>query len=155
MVQRGNPHAISGMGDLCGQTVGTERGTFQEEMLRKLQKDCGNRPMVIDSEPTNADALVLLRTGRVSAVPIDFPPAVYLVNEPKTSAFYELASEELYEPGLFGIAVAKDNTALRDCLRAALERLIASGTYTELLTRWNLASSAVPSVMVNGTATPA
>ena len=150
VVQRGNPLGITGLDDLCGQKVGTERGTFQEAMLRGLQKGCGDRPVDIDSEPTNADALVLLRTGRVAAVPIDFPPAAYLISEPRTSAFYQLASDELYEKGLFGIAVAKDNPALRDCLRGALERLMASGTYTELLTRWGLGSSAVPAVTVNG-----
>ncbi|WP_433828203.1 ABC transporter substrate-binding protein [Actinoplanes sp. CA-015351] len=153
VVQRGNPRKIGVFEDLCGQTVGTEKGTYQEEMLKRLQAKCGDRPLVIDSEPTNADALVLLRTGRVSAVPIDFPPASYLVSQDRTSAFYQLASEAQYEPGLFGIAVAKDNVALRDCLRGALQRLIDSGVYAELLSRWSLDSSAVLSATVNGTST--
>ncbi len=153
VVQRGNPAAIEGLDDLCGHKVATEKGTFQEAMLTRLQKSCGDRPITIESEPTNADALVLLRTGRVAAVPIDFPPAAYLVNDSRTSAFYQLASQQQYEPGLFGIAVAKTNTALRDCLRTALERLISAGTYAELLTRWGLASSAVTSATVNGAST--
>ncbi|MEU4693070.1 ABC transporter substrate-binding protein [Actinoplanes sp. NPDC023714] len=150
VVQRGNPEKITGFEDLCGQTVGTEKGTLQEDMLRTLAQSCGNRPLVIDSEPTNADALVLLRTGRVTAVPIDFPPAAYLVSDSRTGAFYELASEAQYDPGLFGIAVAKENTALRDCLREALQKLIDSGVYGELLARWGLTSSAVSTATVNG-----
>jgi polar amino acid transport system substrate-binding protein len=150
VVQRGNPKKIAVFEDLCGHTVGTEKGTLQEEMLQRLQPSCGDRPVVIDSEPTNADALALLRTGRVSAVPIDFPPAAYLINDDRTSAFYELASEAQYEPGLFGIAVAKDNPELRDCLRAALQKLIDSGVYGELLARWGLGSSAVITATVNG-----
>jgi polar amino acid transport system substrate-binding protein len=153
VVQRGNPLHIADLADLCGRTVATEHGTYQEEMLHGLQKSCGDRPIVIDSNPTNADALVLLRTGRAAAVLIDFPPATYLVNDSRTSAFYQLASDEQYESGLFGIAVAKDNTALRDCLRAALQRLIESGTYGELLARWGLSSSAVPAATINGKST--
>ena len=153
VVQRGNPLGIADLSDLCGRIVATEHGTFQEEMLQGLQDDCGKRPITINSRRTNADAQVLLRTGRAAAVLIDFPPAAYLVNDSRTSAFYQLASDQQYEPGLFGIAVAKDNPALRDCLRAALERLIESGTYAELLARWGLSSSAVSEATVNGKST--
>lgn len=155
VVQRGNPLGITDLAELCGRTVGTERGTFQEEMLEGLQDDCGGKPITIASRPTNADAQAQLRTGRAAAVLLDFPPAAYLVSDPRTSAFYELASDEQYEPGLFGIAVAKENTALRDCLQAALQRLIDSGTYAELLARWGLSASAVSEVTINQKATTA
>ncbi|MEV6299066.1 ABC transporter substrate-binding protein [Actinoplanes sp. NPDC051861] len=151
VVQRGNPRTISAMKDLCGQKVATEHGTLQEEILQRLQKkECAAWPIVIDSRRTNADALVQLRTGRVAAVLIDSPPAAYLVADSRTSAFYQLANDEQYEPGQFGIAVDKENKALRDCLQAALQRLIDSGTYTELLTRWGLQSSGVTEATVNG-----
>lgn len=150
VVQRGNPRAIKVMKDLCGQKVATERGTFQEQILQKLKKECGGWPITIDSRRSNADALLQLRTGRVAAVLIDSPPAAYLVTDARTSAFYQLASTEQYEPGQFGIAVAKDNKALRDCLQAALQRLIESGTYAELLSRWGLQGSAVTEATVNG-----
>ncbi|MEU4426888.1 ABC transporter substrate-binding protein [Actinoplanes sp. NPDC024001] len=153
VVQRGNPTGVTDLTSLCGRTVATEHGTFQEAMLQGLQKGCGARPITIDSRPTNADALVLLRSGRAAAVLIDFPPAAYLVTDSRTSAFYQLASDEQYDPGLFGIAVDRDNAALRDCLRAALQRLIESGTYAELLARWGLSSSAVTTATVNGAST--
>jgi polar amino acid transport system substrate-binding protein len=105
--------------------------------------------MTIEALRTNADALVRLRTGRVVAVLNDFPPASYLVTDAKTNAFYQLASDQQYEPGLFGIAVAKNNTALRDALRGALERLITTGTYGELLQRWGLTSGAVERATIN------
>jgi polar amino acid transport system substrate-binding protein len=151
VVQRGNPRAIITMKDLCGQKVATERGTYQEEILGRLKVECGKWPIVIDSRRSNADALVQLRTGRVAAVLIDSPPAAHLVSDTRTSAFYQLASDEQYEPGQFGIAVDKENKALRDCLQAALQRLIDSGMYTELLTRWGLQASAVTKATVNGT----
>ncbi len=54
-----------------------------------------------------------------------------------------------YEPGLYGLAVARDDTALRDTLRDALNRLIRSGAYAELLERGGLSSGAVKAASVN------
>jgi polar amino acid transport system substrate-binding protein len=149
LVQRGNPHHVRILSDLCGKAVAVEAGTFQEDMLRRRQKGCGVQVMTIDVVKTNADALVRLRSGQVVAVLNDFPPASYLVTDPKTNLYYQLVSDMQYEPGLFGIAVAKSNPALRDALRGALERLITTGTYGELLQRWGLTSGAVAEATVN------
>ena len=73
---------------------------------------------------TNSDALVQLRTGRAVAVLNDFPPAVFLVNDPRTRSHYQLASTTQYEPGLYGIVVAKDQPALRDAVQGACEQLL-------------------------------
>ncbi|GAA2698262.1 ABC transporter substrate-binding protein [Actinoplanes palleronii] len=149
LVQRGNPKRITGMAGLCGYSVSVEIGTVQEEMLRAGQAKCGTRPMTLVVGRTGADAVLQLRTGRATALLLDFPPATALVTDPLTNAYYELASSEQYRPGIYGIGVAKDNTALRDALRAALDRLIKNGTYGELLQRWSLTSGAVAEATVN------
>ncbi|MEU4159653.1 ABC transporter substrate-binding protein [Actinoplanes sp. NPDC026670] len=150
LVQRGNPNAITDLDDLCGHSVAAEKGTIQEAMLERTGKTCGSAPLTIVSLPTNADALMELRLGRVAAVLQDYPPAAYLTTDDRTSAFFELASDRQYEPGLFGIAVNRNNGALRDCLRDALQLLIDSGTYRELLLRWELTGSGVSKATVNG-----
>jgi polar amino acid transport system substrate-binding protein len=150
LVQRGNPKKIADLDGLCGHSVAAEKGTFQEKMLQRTAKKCGSAPLLIVSVPTNADALVELRLGRVVAALQDYPPAAYLTTDERTSALFELASDEQYEPGLFGIAVDRKNTALRDCLRDALQRLIDSGTYGDLLARWELTASGVGKATVNG-----
>ncbi len=150
LVQRGNPQHITDLTGLCGQRVAVEAGTIQEDMLSRDQAKCGNRPMTLDAGRTGADALLRLRTGRTVALLIDYPPAVALVTDSLTDAYYELASDQQYEPGLYGIAVAKENTALRDALQAALTRLIRTGTYGELLQRWNLTSGGVTEATING-----
>ena len=150
LVQRGNPGAIRVLGDLCGHAVATETGTYQEEMLQRVRATCGTTTLSIHSVPTNADALVELRTGRVAAVLQDYPAASYLATDERTSAFFQVVSDEQYEPGLFGIAVDKDNPALRECLRGAMQRLIDSGTYADLLARWELSASGVTKATVNG-----
>src|ERR1700712_5070633 len=80
------------------------------------QKQCRGRRIDVRQYDTNADALLQLRTGRARAVLNDYPPAVALTTDPNTRSQYQLASTTQYEPGLYGIAVAKDNQDLREAL---------------------------------------
>ena len=62
---------------------------------------------------------------------------------------YQLASTTQYEPGLYGIGVAKTQTGLRDAVREACEELLRSGTYRRLLDRWGVRGGAVDTIGVN------
>jgi polar amino acid transport system substrate-binding protein len=150
VVQRGNPHAIADLADLCGRAVAVEVGTVQVDLVRRNQARCGDDPILLRTRPTNADALVELRTGRAAAVLNDYPPAVYLTTDERTRADYQLASDTQYEPGLYGIAVSKERTQLRDALHAALDRLLATGEYARVLARWDVEHGAVKAVSING-----
>jgi polar amino acid transport system substrate-binding protein len=149
VVQRGNPRGISDLKDLCGQVVAVEKSTVQADLLRRSQPSCGTNKIVIKNFKTNADALLQVRTGRAVAILIDYPPAAHLATDARTRSYYQLASTVQYEPGLVGLAVAKDNTRLRDALHAALDSLIRSGRYTELLQRWGLMHGALTSSSIN------
>jgi polar amino acid transport system substrate-binding protein len=149
VVQRGNPAGVTGLDTLCGQIVAVEQGTTQADLVHRTQQKCGGRPIQITLSKTHADALLQLRTGRAAAVLDDYPAAMYRAADSRTGSYFELASHAQYEPGLFGIAVAKNNTALRDTLRAALNQLIASGAYGDLLARWSLSGGAVKSATLN------
>lgn len=149
VVQRGNPHGVTDLTGLCGHVVAVESATVQVDLLHRSQAQCGTRPVIIHTYKTNADALLQLRTGRAVAVLNDSPPAALLTSDPQTRAHYELATTVQYEPGLYGLAVAKDNTALRDALRDALDRLMRSGAYTRLLKRWGLTTGSVASSSIN------
>ncbi len=150
VVQRGNPHGIHDLADLCGEIVAVEVGTVQIDLLERHQARCGDAPIEVSTFPTNDDALVELRTGRAAAVLNDYPPAVFITTNERTQGAFQLVSDVQYEPGLYGIAVAKDQPELRDALAAALSRLVDSGAYQELLETWDVASGAVSEVTVNG-----
>lgn len=150
VVQRGNPHGVSDLGDLCGHTVAVERGTVHVDLLQRTQRSCGDEPVEVQTLPDNARALVELRTGRAAAVLTDYPPAAALTTSPRTSADFQLASTAQYEPGFYGIAVPKDQPGLRDALEEALARVVRSGEYGEVLADWGVSSGAVERVTVNG-----
>jgi len=149
VVQRGNPRGISDLKDLCGQIVAVEKSTVQADLLRRSQPSCGANKIIVKNFKTNADALLQVRTGRAVAILNDYPPAAHLATDARTRSYYQLASTVQYEPGLMGLAVAKDNTGLRDALRAALDSLIRSGRYTELLQRWGLTNGALATSSIN------
>ncbi|BFU44697.1 transporter substrate-binding domain-containing protein [Krasilnikovia sp. MM14-A1004] len=149
VVQRGNPKGVTDLKDLCGQVVAVEHTTVQEDLLKRSQGGCGDTPIEIKTFKTNADALLELRTGRAVAALNDFPPATQLANDQRTRAYYQLASTVQYEPGLYGIAIPKSNSLLRDALRDALDRLMRSGAYNDLLLRWGLSTGSLQSSSIN------
>ncbi|HEX7535782.1 MAG TPA: ABC transporter substrate-binding protein [Dermatophilaceae bacterium] len=149
VVQRGNPAGVTGINDLCGKVVAVQDGTTQVDLLARSQKNCGERPITVKSYPTNSDALVQLRTGRAVAVLNDLPPAVFLVNDVRTRSHYQLASDVQYEPGPYGIAVAKSQPRLRDAVQGALEELRRSGAYEDVLSRWHVQDGAIQQITIN------
>lgn len=149
VVQHGNPAGITELNDLCGKDVAVEGGTTQVDLLARTQRSCARKPIIVKTYPTNSDALVQLRTGRAVAVLNDYPPAVFLVNDVRTRSQYQLASSQQYEPGLYGIVVAKGQPGLRDAVRGALEQLLRNGTYADVLARWHVQEGAVRQITVN------
>jgi polar amino acid transport system substrate-binding protein len=149
VVQRGNPKAVTDLQDLCGHVVAVEEGTVQVDLLQRSQQKCAGGPIKVKQYPTNSDALVQLRTGRAVAVLNDFPPASYLASEASTKANYQLASNIQYEPGLYGIAVAKDQTQLRDAIRDALKEIIRTGAYAKVLNKWSVTDGAIRQTTIN------
>lgn len=150
VVKRGNAEGISDLVGLCGHTVAVEKDTTQVDLLARSQKQCpASRPMTVKRFDTNADALLQLRTGQAQAVLNDYPPAVALTTEATTRAEYQLASTTQYEPGLYGIAIRKQNVALREAVAGALDQLIRSGEYAEVLRRWEVRGGAVSTASIN------
>jgi polar amino acid transport system substrate-binding protein len=150
IVQRGNPQGISTLKDLCGKVVAVAEGTVQVDLLRRTQKGCdADERIDVRSYGDNANALLQLRTGRAAAVLSDYPPAVHLSTDRRTSAHYQLATSTQYEPSPYGIAVAKDQAELRDSLRGALEQVMRSGAYAEALRRWGVPSGALETATIN------
>lgn len=150
VVQRGNPSGVSDMRGLCGRTVAVERSTTQVDLLARSQRSCAGLAIRVRTYDTNADALVQLRTGRADAVLNDYPPAAYLTSKPSTRARYQLASTTQYEPGLYGVAVARDQAQLRDAVQRALDRVMESGEYLKVLRKWDVAEGAVRTASING-----
>jgi polar amino acid transport system substrate-binding protein len=149
IVQSGNPTGVTDIKDLCGKKVAVEKGTTQSDLLTRAQPGCGSVPMRIQRVPTYSDALLQLRTGRAIAILADYPPARYLTTQPRTRSHYQMASTAQYEPGLFGMAISKQQPGLRDAVQGAIETLVHDGTYADILQHWDVLESRVNQVTIN------
>ena len=152
VVRRGNPEGVLELGDLCGSTrrrrARHRAGRPGRARAAPLRRAARRRARV----PDNAQALLELRTGRAVAVLSDYPPAAELANGVRTRAYFQLAADTQYEPGLYGVAVAKDRPRLRDAVHGALERLMTSGEYERILRHWQVERGAVRRPSINAAA---
>jgi len=118
---------ITGLADLEGKTVGAQQGTTGLELGKEKANAGELRPY-----PEGPDAVNALKSGTVEAVIIDAPVAQNAVEE---SGGVEIA-EKVPTEETYGIALAKDNTALLDEINTGLEEVIDDGTYTKIYEKW-------------------
>ncbi|QHI95166.1 ABC transporter permease subunit [Aristophania vespae] len=111
---------------LKGHVVGTIKNTAAERML--LQQD----PKSLRAYDEETNLFSDLRTGRLDAILIDEPIALYYLSDDM-----EISGEPIGQVS-YGIAFPKDNPALRDAVNEALVTLIHNGTLHNILAKWNL-----------------
>ncbi len=118
---------IKGLADLEGKTVGAQQGTTGLELGKEKANAGELRPY-----PEGPDTVNALKSGTVEAAIIDAPVAQNAVE--KTSGI-EIA-ERVPTEEEYGIALAKDNTALLEEINQGLKEVIDDGTYTTIYEKW-------------------
>jgi polar amino acid transport system substrate-binding protein len=159
VAQKGNPAKISTAMDLCGQSVAAESGTTEAAWLQGtgdyqdggLTQQCtaaGKQPPTVVVTQKDSDALQQLQAGKVVAYDTDSPVAAYYtVQHPD---LFEVVGQ-VVDPIQEGISVPCGQadctgaplTAVGQAIKTALDSMIQDGTYLKILTKWNLASSAI------------
>lgn len=148
IVKKGNPENIQGLDDLCGRTIGVQRGTTQEEVANTQKERCKSSGKDLDTLTfdTDVDAQQALRADRSVADMNDFPVAAYVAQQ---TGDFEVVGEQI-EAGPYGAGVRKKDTALRDSLQKALQAVIASGEYDAVLAKWNVEKGGLKTAAING-----
>jgi len=155
VVLTGNPDNIATTTDLCGKAVAAESGTVEADHIAGtgaykssggLSQACvaaGKQPITLKTFTADTQALLALQAGTVAAHFTDSPVAAYeVVNG---GGKYVLVPNLNLEPAPEGISVGKNHTGLRDAITAALNAMIADGSYIQILTKWQMQSGAVTS----------
>ncbi len=142
VVPAGNPAHISGRDALCGHKIAVAVNTLYEKTAHSLSDACtaSGKPAVgILALGSSAVVALSLAQGRAEGA-ISSTPVIsaMMANSPNT---FEPLGEPFNTQSRLGMAVAKDNPALRDALRAALDAMQADGTYDTLLKKWGLPPS--------------
>ncbi|GAA4071131.1 ABC transporter substrate-binding protein [Streptomyces shaanxiensis] len=148
--QKGKNTDIKTWSDLCGKKIVVQRGTVSEDLAKAEAKKCtGGKTISIEAFDNDQQAQTRLRAGGADAGSSDFPVAAYAVKTSGGGNDFQLVGEQV-EAAPYGIAVAKNDTQLRDALQAALEAIIASGEYDKVIKKWGVEDGAVKEATING-----
>jgi polar amino acid transport system substrate-binding protein len=149
---KGADASISTWDDLCGKTMAVQRNTFSHDLAKdqatKCKKD-GKPELKIEDFATNPEAETRMRSKGADVVSADFPIAAYSVKNAGGGQYFEIVGDQV-EAGPYGIAVAKDNTELRDALQAALQAIIDNGEYKKIIDKWGVGDGAITEAKING-----
>jgi len=141
--------------DLCGKTIGTSRSTsFPAEIKTWSDANCvaaGKPAITVEGTSDNAAARAQLKQGRFEGGAQGSETVPYVMSlEPNVYKAIGGPFGGLQQ----GIAFTKADSALRDAVLAAFKKLLANGTYSAIIAKWNLQTSAVKQAAVNGVAAP-
>jgi len=143
LVAAGNPKNIGAIEDLSGLTAAVQIATIQVDQLQAANDDlkaAGKPEINVLTFDQNPLAVEQLRTGRADAVLADSPVAA---NDARLSDGKLESVGLTIPPEPYGIGVRKESTALKAAIEDALQALIDSGKYKEILETWSLAGGAI------------
>jgi polar amino acid transport system substrate-binding protein len=136
--------------DLCGKSVGASRSTNWPGQMEEWSKaNCvakGKPAMNVVGTEGSVDARTQLKTERLQGA----------VQGNETLPYFQSLEPNTYVPlgkaftqSLVGMPFAKSETALRDAVKAAIERLQASGEYDRMLAKYGLQANKLTPIVIN------
>jgi polar amino acid transport system substrate-binding protein len=134
--------------DVCGKKVAVASGNAAAGVATQLSKQCatdGHSPLDIQIFPDQKDTIQALLTGRVEARLDDATSAGYY--EATTKGKNVVVSDPI-DPAPLGLAIRKGDSATGEMLAAALNELIANGTYATILEKYGMGAASVPKSVV-------
>lgn len=152
LVPKGNPGGLTGAADLCGKTVAVQRGTTAEEVSQAQSQTCedeGKEPVEVLAFDRETEAMLQVKNGRADSGMQDYPIAAYNARTSGGGNDFEVVGDQI-EAGPLGIGVSKDNTELRDALQQAVQAIMDSGDYQELIDAYEVPLGAIDEATVNG-----
>jgi len=136
--------------DLCGKKVGTSRRTtFPQEIANWSKAHCeaaGKAAIIVVGAEGTADARTQLRQNRLDGVVQGSETLPYIMDLEKGK--YK-ALDKAFSFQYTGMAIGKDAGELTTAIQAAIDAMIADGTYQKILGKWGLADNGVAKATVN------
>ncbi|MFA7266353.1 MAG: transporter substrate-binding domain-containing protein [Candidatus Nanopelagicales bacterium] len=132
----------------CGHSIAVEEGAEYIDVLVKQSTKCvgrGEEPITILTENSQARASKLLEDGKADALVGDSPTVQWTINR-SNGAIVALGDPIDIRP--YGIAVSTRYPDLTRATNIAMQQLIDSGTYLEILSRWQIANGAITESLV-------
>lgn len=141
-VKTGNPDGFDPNAKLCGQTIGVQTGTWQEEELTQLSQKCvadGDTEIKLLSYSSQSDVTTNIIGGKAQAMYADstvIDYAVHLTNGQMEAvgAARDAANQ--------GVVVSKDDAELTEAIQKATQYLMDQGIWKDILSHWGIDTKA-------------
>ena len=133
---------------ICGKKVAVPNGNAADGVADQLSKDCvaaGLSPLDKQIFPDQKDTIQAVLTGRVDARLDDATAAGYY--QTTTKGKNVIVGEPL-SPSPLGLAIRKGDKATGQMLSAALNAVIADGTYKSILDKYGMSLASIPKSVV-------
>ncbi len=128
----------------CGLTVAVQRTTVSEtDDLRPKQEACDGDLTILPYDTSDNAALAVLM-GRADALSADSPVSAWAVN--RSDGRMSMVGE-MFDAAPYGFAVPKDSE-LGPAVAAALQHLINTGAYADILEKWGVTEGLVEHAMI-------
>lgn len=135
--------------ELCGLTISVQSTTTSDDYVTAASEACtaAGKPAVEilrsdgQDEATNNAAL-----GRAEYMLADSPITQYAVKQSNGTL---VLSGDIFDTAPYGLVFQKDSK-LAVAVQAAIQELIADGTYTEILTNWGVEAGGESQAVING-----
>lgn len=147
VVKEGNPKNILTLDDLGGRTVAVLRGSVMQGLVEQ-QNQKSAKKIDIQVYPDQNEANLAVKSGRADATLSMAGTSNYYVKHNQDTGLTVLI-KTLYGAGYNAIGISKNNPALLLCIEQALQRLMASGAYEQILTKWGLEGGVISVPWVN------
>jgi polar amino acid transport system substrate-binding protein len=150
--KKGGTWRVAGAKDIAGKTIAVSSGTNQEKILvdwNEANVKAGLPAATIKYFQKNTDTYLALSSGRIDGYLGPNPSVAYHVKtsgETETIGKFSGAGPTLQ--GLIAATTKKDNGLVK-AYQAAIDGVIADGSYAKVLERWNVSTEAVAKSEVN------
>lgn len=141
--------AVGTLASLCGHTVAVEAGTTEQSDASGQDKKCksaGKSAVTVLVYQNQNEVNLAVESGRAQIGMADSPVAAYAVKQ--SHGLLKLVGQP-YGTAPYGLALPKGNGMAKPVL-AAIEALMADGTYTKILTKWGIQAGAITNPTING-----
>ncbi len=134
---------FQGENNLCGKRIGHIAGAVSDFIADRLNEECkakGLPELTKFNFPEGKDIIQAVLSDRIDA----------RLDDATASGYFEVTSggQLVVVPGLYdvaplGIAIPKGDTATGEMLRAALQEMIADGTYKKIMEKYGMTSAMI------------
>jgi polar amino acid transport system substrate-binding protein len=149
-VPQGNPAGIT-PDNACGKKVAVQKDTVQVDDVTARSKKCtqaGKPAISLEQYTLQSDVTSAVVTGKDDAELADSPVIAYAVKQ--TGGKLQQVGD-IYDSAPYGIVVPKNQGDYAKAIQGAMQKLMDSGAYQSILTKWGVQGGAIKTAAINPT----